>query len=115
MKFDTFDRDKEFTSVLVRNNTHSCLKRFVLEGGVLSITVAPFHDQADELVATFSDVRLQNFDLFDFEENDGLPWDIVGLNCKDHEDGLSFFCIHCLECEMVFLSRWPTITIPSTD
>ncbi|MEH6631449.1 MAG: hypothetical protein V7776_11500 [Halopseudomonas aestusnigri] len=113
MNFDSFDRDKEFESALIRNNSHSCLKSFRLERGTLSITVAPFHDQDDELIATFQDVRLQNFDLFDVEENDGLPWDIMGLNCKDHEEDLSFFCIHCQECEMIFLARWPKVIIPA--
>ncbi len=113
MKFDGFDRDHEFESALVKNNPHSCLKSFNLAEGTLSMTIAPVNNQSDERRVTFEDVRLQNFDLFDFEQSHNLPWDIMGLNCKGHQDGLSFFCIHCLECEMVFLSRWPRVHKPT--
>ncbi|MFD2205706.1 hypothetical protein [Kiloniella antarctica] len=113
MAFKGFDRDKEFADILTGHNAHACLKGFVLENGRLSLRVMPYQgldlDQNEEIVATFSDVRMQNFDVFTGVENKNLPWDIVGMNCLDHKDGLSFFCIHCFECEMVFLSRWPHI------
>ncbi len=115
MNIDNFDRDKEFENALFRNNKHSCLKSFRLENDTLSITVAPYHDQDDELIASFQDVRLQNFDLFSSNESSGFPWDIMGLNCKDHEEDLSFFCLHCLECEMTFLARWPKVIIPAEN
>ena len=106
-KGQIWHRDDEFTQTILQDGPTCGLTRFCMEGSRITLTVAPWPDPAATRVYRFEEARLLALSSDEDDPDGDLPWDIIGLHCRDRAEGLQEFYLFCGGGELRFLAHWP--------
>lgn len=99
----------EFENCMFRSGPVHGLKKIVLEENCLTLIMAPWSDLDDEVTAVFKSCRIKSMEFEDDE--DPMPWDMIGMGCTENKDDAFFFSIHTAGCDLNFTANWPEFSV----
>lgn len=86
--------------------THAVVE-FAMTLDKLLLTIAPWADLEDKLIAEFAEFEITALEVYPDEPSDmNLPWDIIGFDCYVIDSIKWNFVLHCDSIEICFVSKW---------
>jgi len=96
----------DIESYLFTNGGTYALIALALEHTYLVLKIAPWSDLSKRKNVLFDQLSLFSV-ISDHSISEGMPFDIIGIDCKNFSYLEWEFYIHCSEIDISFRAKWP--------